>query len=58
MCVAGLSRREVDELATQVTRGLKLDPGGQLLDMEELVYKASPAELETLRQQVLMKQDL
>ena len=50
--------REVDALADKVSSGLQLDPGGQLLDIEELVYKASPAELEALRKQVLQKQTL
>lgn len=50
--------RDVDALADKVSSGLQLDPGGQLLDIEELVYKASPAELEALRKQVLQKQTL
>ncbi|KAL8618686.1 hypothetical protein ACOMHN_048862 [Nucella lapillus] len=49
---------EVEELAEKVSSSLRLDPGGQLLDMEELVYKATPDELEALRKQVLQKQSL
>ncbi|XP_076464957.1 uncharacterized protein LOC143296870 [Babylonia areolata] len=52
------TKREIDDLAEKMSTGLNLDPGGQFLDMEELVYKASPQELETLRNQVLQKQNL
>ncbi|KAK7116054.1 snurportin-1-like [Littorina saxatilis] len=52
------TKSEVGDLADKVAKGLKLDSGGPLLDMEELVYKATPAELESLRKQVLQKQTL
>jgi hypothetical protein len=48
----------VDALAEKVLVGLKLDPSGQQLDIEELVYKSTPKELEIIRHMVLQKQSL